>query len=27
VLNQNGATFSWGLAAQYSTRTGTLTRK
>ena len=27
VLNQNGSAFSWALAAQYSTRTGVLTRK
>jgi branched-chain amino acid transport system substrate-binding protein len=27
ALSQNGSTFSWGLAAQYSTQTGVLTRK
>jgi branched-chain amino acid transport system substrate-binding protein len=27
VLKQNGSSFTWGLAAQYNTQTGTLTRK
>jgi branched-chain amino acid transport system substrate-binding protein len=27
ALSQNGAAFSWGLAAQFNTQTGTLTRK
>ena len=27
VLSQNGSSFTWGLAAQYNTQTGVLTRK
>ena len=27
ALSQNGSTFTWGLAAQYNTQTGVLTRK
>jgi branched-chain amino acid transport system substrate-binding protein len=27
VLSQNGSNFTWGLAAQYNTQTGVLTRK
>ena len=27
ALSQNGANFTWGLAAQFNTQTGVLTRK